>query len=1158
METSGYGLPTYSVNTATLNLVAEDTDFSYAGRGPGIAFTRTWNADPSWPGMFGNGWGFSYESTLAKHCNGAFLKKGSGQGILYAADLCPASGSLTYPLSATPPAGNFNKLSFMQGDYWLLEEKETRLTYRYDLQPGGTDAYRLTSITDRNGNAVLISYNEDGTISSVADAAGRATAFAYDAHKRCTSMTVPDGRRATYNYDASGNMTGNTDLLGTAIAYTYDAENYMASMAYAGKTIQFTYDTTGGWKHIATVVDANGNTKSYTALSGTSTRVTDALGGVTSYTSESGRTSGVFDPLQHITYQTYSNGLPVTSVDANGNTAATEYDGGGNITKYTDPLGNVTTYAYDAESNLTSKTDALGKIWAYQYDGSRNLLKSLSPLNGEIAYAYDAKGQLTNLTDPNGNLTSFTYDGFGNLETITDANGKITTMGYGPSGFNRISETDPLGRITRFAYDNNGRLIKTTYPDNSTKTFLYDACAMTSMTDENGKTRVFERNPLLYITRVTDPLGNSTLYNYDANNNATAVTDALGKVTAMTYDAAGRQRETQNHSGGIMQRVFDAKGNLLLLNDEKVRGTSFTYDANDQMLSLEDPLTKKTTFTWDALGRITSKNNPDGSSISYAYDADGRVTGKTFSGSASISYTYDAAGNLLTVDDATGKTIYTYDNLNRVASIGYPDGLALAFAYDEVGNISSLTYPGGAVVSYTYDNRNRIATAAWETGNFLHYTYDAAGNIKSIRRSNGTESVYAYDGDNRIMDIGHRKGSVTFAAMNYRRNAMGNTIEETLTLPVSHNLTEALLSATYNDVNQITAWNSDAYAYDANGNLINVGGSSSFSAAYDAENRPVSLSQGGITNTYSYDGLGMRTKVLSGAQRRNFHHDASGRLMVETDGNGVVKAYYIYSGKFLSAMAIPSGEMYFYHFDKTGNAMALTDRDGNIASAYAYEPFGKVSNKTGTVANPFTYAGAMGVMDEGDGLGLYFMRNRHYDSRTGKFLQKDPLGFAGGINLYRYVGNNAINRIDPFGFIFDNADPYNNAMMKDPKGRNQLAATIVDWSSWAADWALWTADKSMNFASERVGLMYTFGKMLWNAETSQDAGYALYKTTAEGAKGLLGMFCGPQEMLALDLAQDVTEKAVETGYEMYKKGQPPPPALRNTAKIMRENKFGRF
>ena len=136
--------------------------------------------------------------------------------------------------------------------------------------------------------------------------------------------------------------------------------------------------------------------------------------------------------------------------------------------------------------------------------------------------------------------------------------------------------------------------------------------------------------------------------------------------------------------------------------------------------------------------------------------------------------------------------------------------------------------------------------------------------------------------------------------------------------------------------------------------------------------------------------------------------------MFETDEGGRIKVYYVYCGAALVARVRPTQTTDFYHFDKTGNTLALTGADGRISAAYAYSPFGAVVKKSrADDDNPFTYVGEYGVIDEGDG--LFFMKNRYYDAHTGRFVQKDPIGFIGGTNLYAYVGNNTINHIDPEG-----------------------------------------------------------------------------------------------------------------------------------------------
>jgi len=97
---------------------------------------------------------------------------------------------------------------------------------------------------------------------------------------------------------------------------------------------------------------------------------------------------------------------------------------------------------------------------------------------------------------------------------------------------------------------------------------------------------------------------------------------------------------------------------------------------------------------------------------------------------------------------------------------------------------------------------------------------------------------------------------------------------------------------------------------------------------------------------------------------------------------------------------------------------------------------GTVRKTTGTLTNPWTFTGR--PLDPESG--LHFLRNRYYDSRTGTFLTPDPIGMAGGINLYAYVRNNPLNFKDPFGLkvevaqtpIFGVEDTYHTVIILTP------------------------------------------------------------------------------------------------------------------------------
>ncbi len=104
-----------------------------------------------------------------------------------------------------------------------------------------------------------------------------------------------------------------------------------------------------------------------------------------------------------------------------------------------------------------------------------------------------------------------------------------------------------------------------------------------------------------------------------------------------------------------------------------------------------------------------------------------------------------------------------------------------------------------------------------------------------------------------------------------------------------------------------------------------------------------------------------------------------------------------------------AGERAYYHQDGLGSVVAVTDQNSQAQGTARYDAWGNVTRQTGGLPQ-YGYTGR-----EPDGTGLIYARARYYDPAVGRFTQRDPIGLAGGTNLYAYAGGNPTNFTDPLG-----------------------------------------------------------------------------------------------------------------------------------------------
>jgi RHS repeat-associated protein len=259
-----------------------------------------------------------------------------------------------------------------------------------------------------------------------------------------------------------------------------------------------------------------------------------------------------------------------------------------------------------------------------------------------------------------------------------------------------------------------------------------------------------------------------------------------------------------------------------------------------------------------------------------------------------------------------------------------------------------------------------------------HYGYDGDDNRTTFTSAGGTV--------NPSYDVQDRLG--TYGPASYAFTANGELVSKTVG-------------------SQLTT-----YTYDALGNLLNV-------------TLPVALPDGAQTIDYIVDGQNRSVgRLVNGSLSQGWLYQDQLRPVAQLDGSGTnVVARFVYGSKAnVPDYMVTSGGTYRILSDHLGSPRAVVDvSSGNLIETINFDEFGNETDTlagtlpTGYVRIPFGFAG--GLYDPDTGLVRFGARD--YDASVGRWTSKDPTRFTGGRNLYGYVVNDPVNRVDPGGRLPD-------------------------------------------------------------------------------------------------------------------------------------------
>jgi RHS repeat-associated protein len=622
-----------------------------------------------------------------------------------------------------------------------------------------------------------------------------------------------------FDYDKNGNLISETDYLNNSVTYTYDSLNRLRE-----KKDQYQKSI----EKINYYAD-NTQSESFDALNHKTTFVYD----------KNNKLLSTKDAEGHVKSNTYDiTGNVKTKDDGRGNITYYGYDEYGNLTEVSinvDKTLQTTVYKYDLNGNMTSQSDAKLNKTIYNYNAANKLEKIyVEGQTDSEDYIYNPDGSLYQKTDKNGVTSTYTYYANGKLESQTV--GKEGTEGYVKTSYiydgngNLINATETTlsnGVLTTIEtkrdYDELNRVKSKTEYDSSTaedkrveNKFKYDIVPVAK--DLPGITANLEgtTGERSIILKNNAEISN-TLKIFDKAGRLKYIV-ANGQTTTYEYYDNGN-RQSVSYPGGMKEEYVYYDDNLLktLINYKTENGKliqidkyDYTYDAahnQDSKTEFVNGESKgKTIFDYDELNRLKSVTEPSLQITEYKYDAAGNREKET----VSINGT--------TIAEST----YDYNAMNWLQTldkVDYDGGSKkttnYTYNYDKNGNQTGVIVDGVTTVTYQYDNLNRLTNTA-KDGKDYTYSYNADGlRVKKADESGTT--LYLYESQKVVMELDAAGDAL--ATNVYGTNLITRTVEGTTLYYMynGHADVTALLDTKGNLVG--------SYYYDAWGNILESSGS---------------------------------------------------------------------------------------------------------------------------------------------------------------------------------------------------------------------------------------------------------------------------------------------------------------------------------------------
>ncbi|KAG8154560.1 RHS repeat-associated core domain-containing protein [Burkholderia catarinensis] len=873
--------------------------------------------------------------------------------------------------------------------YELEQLDGVRFTVSHEVE--GTTEFARDTISNQSARCVghmrgktrsVLHCSDDGRLQRISqtDERGqtrRVIGFGYDRFGRIfeVMLTDVDGRMiriAQYEYDVNSCLTGFRNALDAMSVCEYDSQRRIMRLIDANKySFFYCYDSEGR------CLDSTGQDGMWRVqfkYQPGRTIVTEADGGKwTVIYNEMGTISQVVDPY--------------------GGTTEYVLDQFGTIVKEIDSGERVLRWLYNARDRNTSRIDRWGYIWPVKDDAPvlpNPLGRTISGVPMDLQWGNVTRAWLPDTLILPSEVASMA----------------ASTYAPAPPALKPSEQRDAAGRvITRI--DEHGR----------TECFRHDAAGnLLLRRDCDGRDYHYSSVSWNLRQSETDPLDSTVQYRYTPKRKIAAIVDANGNESTYTYDLKDRITSVRRH--GVLRETY-------------------TYDAGDRLVEKCDGAGNVLLrFEVGDNGLYSKRLLASGEIHSYAYDAQGNFT-KASTDSFDVTITRDAFGRR-TGDQRDARGVEHAYVDERLASTSHFERFQVR--YEAVGAYDVLIHPpvggtqrlqrtsdgrillrlgNGTSALFTYDSLGRCTgRVTWSNDRSMdlhrvQYQYSPTGELQRVIDSVHGTTEYQYNAAHRLICETRNGGE----ARRFEYDRGGNL----LSMP-------ALRWMRYTEGNRLTSAPTGEFRYnDRNHVAEELNGDRHIGYHYNSMDLLVKVTRSDRHDTWTaeYDGLCRRIAKALGGARTEYFWDGD-RIAAEVGPAGDLRVYvYVNEAALLPFMFIDypdvgaspeAGRAYFVFGNQVGLPEWIEDSEGGVAwRAEHIDPYGKIVTETG---NSIDYDLRFPGHYHDAETGLHYNRFRSYNPVLGRYLQSDPAGQSGGINLYAYATNPLVS-VDVLGLSHD-------------------------------------------------------------------------------------------------------------------------------------------